>query len=67
MALFYHRKKDTVDKNTADPWNTAYGVDFGQKAKADSQQATYTLKAATEDLPAKPKDDNADNDKAEES
>lgn len=57
MALFYHRKKDNIDKNTANPWNTPIGVDFGEKSKADSQKETYILKSATEDLPAKPKDE----------
>jgi len=57
MGLVYHRKKDNFDKsNTADPWNT-YGTDFGKSSKADSQKQTYIQKSATEDLPAKPLDE----------
>jgi len=66
MGLFYHRKKDTVDKNnTADPWNT-YGVDYGKSSKKDSQKETFIHKAATEDLPAKPKEEDSEEDKSED-
>ncbi len=56
MGIFYKRKKDNLDKNTADPWNT-YGIDFGKASKKDSQEETYILKSATEDLPALPKEE----------
>ena len=56
MALTYHKKKDTFDDNTADPWNV-YGVDYGESAKADSEKATHELKATTEDLPTLPLDE----------
>ena len=59
MGIFYTKKKDNFNKNTADPWNT-YGVDFGKKGKADSQKETFINKSATEDLPALPVDEDSD-------
>ncbi len=58
MGLVYHRKKDNFDKdNTADPWNTIYGTDYGKNSKADSQKESYIIRSATEDLPSLPKDE----------
>ena len=59
MGLVYHRKKDNFEKNnTADPWNT-FGADFGKNTKADSKKETFIIKSVTEDLPAKPKDEDS--------
>ena len=55
MAIHFTRKKQTTDKNTADPWRI-FGVHQGEGSKADSQKTAYEIRKITEEAPSLPVD-----------
>ena len=57
MALHFTRKKQTADKNTADPWNL-FGLTQGEGGKADSKKIAHEIRQITEEVPALNPDDN---------
>ena len=53
MAIHFTRKKQTVDKNTADPWRI-FGATNGEGSKADSQKTAHEIRQITEEVPSLP-------------